>query len=110
MTKLKARISFKISLVILIIALLVPSFVKLAHAFETHKHEVCKTPQKSHYHELNLDCEFYKFKLSNAFSVEFEDFNITVFNPFLIVPKYYTSFYNNLQIKQTSLRGPPQLI
>jgi cell division protein FtsL len=110
MTKLKAHIGFKISLVILIIALLVPSFVKLAHAFETHKHEICKTPQKSHYHELNLDCDFYKFKLSNAYYSQHYSLELIAKSPFNLVSKRYNSAYSNLQLQQTSLRGPPQLI
>ena len=87
-----------------------PSFVKLAHAFENHKHEVCETPQKSHYHELDLDCEFYKFKLSNAFNFQPEDFSFSIINQISQVDNLYKSFYNNLQAKHTSLRGPPQLI
>jgi hypothetical protein len=110
MTKLKAHIGFKISLVILIIALLVPSFVKLAHTFETHKHEICKTPQKSHYHELNLDCDFYKFKLSNALYIQHYDIEITSKSQLILVSNLYTSAYSNLHLQQTSLRGPPQLI
>jgi len=110
MTKLKAHIGFKISLVILIIALLVPSFVKLAHAFEMHKHEVCKTPQKSHYHELDLDCEFYKFKLNNALNFQPKEYSFLTTDQIHQVDNFYKSFYNNLQIEQTSLRGPPQLI
>ena len=110
MTKIKEHIGFKISLVILVTALLVPSFVKLAHAFENHKHEVCETPQKSHYHELDLDCEFYKFKLSNAFNFQPEDYSFSIINHIVQVDNLYKSFYNNSQTKHTSLRGPPQLI
>lgn len=110
MQKLKAHIGFKISLAILIAALLVPSFVKLAHAFETHKHEVCKTPQKSHYHELDLDCEFYKFKLSHTFNFEPETYSFGVVHQIAHVENYYKSFYKNSEHQNTSLRGPPQLI
>lgn len=110
MTKLKAHIGFKISLLILITALLVPSFVKLAHAFETHKHEICKTPQKNHYHELNLDCEFYKFKLNTTFNFQPTEYNFTVLNQSVEEDNFYKSFFHNLHIAQTSLRGPPQLI
>jgi len=110
MQKLKAHIGYKISLVLLIIALLVPSFVKLAHAFENHKHEVCKTPQKSHYHELDLDCEFYKFKLSHTFNFQPETFSLETTIETLHVDNLYKSFYKDLQQEQPSLRGPPQLI
>ena len=110
MQKLKAHIGFKISLLVLIAALLVPSFVKLAHAFESHQHEVCKTPQKSHFHELDLDCEFYKFKLSNAFHCQFKDYYLASTSLTTTVNNLYTSSYSNFQVQQISLRGPPQLI
>jgi len=110
MIKLKEHIGFKISLIVLIIALLVPSFVKLAHAFDVHKHEICKTPQKSHYHELNLECEFYKFKLSTAFNFLPEDYSLSTVYQTTQLTNFYKSFYSNLQIEQTTLRGPPQLI
>jgi hypothetical protein len=110
MQKLKAHIGYKISLAILIVALLVPSFVKLAHAFENHKHEVCKTPQKSHYHELDLDCEFYKFKLSNAFYFHFQEYVLEPSSLSTIITNFYKSSYSNFQVQQISLRGPPQLI
>lgn len=110
MIKLKEHIGYKISLIILIIALLVPSFVKLAHAFEVHKHEICKTPQKNHYHELDLECEFYKFKLSTAFNFQPEEYRFLTTNQITQVANFYKSLYSNLQIEQTTLRGPPQLI
>lgn len=110
MQKLKAHIGFKISLILLITALLVPSFVKLAHAFENHKHEVCETPQKSHYHELDLDCEFYKFKLSNSFNLEINEYAIASINQSTLVTNFYKSSHSNLTNEQTFLRGPPQLI
>jgi len=108
--RLKSHIGYKISLIILVIALLVPSFVKLAHAFETHKHEICKTPQKSHYHNLDLDCEFYKFKLSTTFSFQLQDYSLTSINYPSLITNYYKFNYSNSHIGLTSLRGPPELI
>jgi hypothetical protein len=110
MQKLKAHIGYKISLVALILALLAPSLVKLAHAFEIHKHDVCKTPQKNHYHKLNLVCEFYKFKLGYAFNFQTEPFSFLIISEPLHVNNIYKSFYKNSQLEQPSLRGPPQLI
>jgi len=110
MTKLKEHIGYKISLIVLIIALLVPSFVKLAHTFEVHKHEICKTPQKSHYHELDLECEFYKFKLSTAFNFLPENYRFLTVHQTTQITNFYKSLYSNLQREQITLRGPPQLI
>jgi len=110
MNKYKESIIFKSVIITLVMTLLVPSFVKLAHAFVNHKHEICETPQKRHYHELDLDCEFYKFKLSTAFNFQPTEFNFTVSTQIVQEDNFYKSFFNNLHIAQTSLRGPPQLI
>lgn len=110
MKDFKTQFGYKISVAILVVALLAPSFIKLAHAFENHKHEICKTPQKNHYHELDLDCEFYKFKLGNSFSFQSENYTLLTKYQTLQVDNFYKSFYNNLQIEQPLLRGPPQLI
>ena len=109
MTKLKTHIGFKISTLILVTALLVPSFVKLAHAFENHKHEVCITPQKSHYHEFDLDCEFYKFKKANQFHLnninEFEFF-VAEYKSATISPYKHLISHRKLSF---SLRAPPKV-
>jgi hypothetical protein len=49
----------------LVLAVLFPSVVKMQHVFENHKHEVCKGEKQSHFHEIDFDCEFYKFNLTS---------------------------------------------
>jgi len=92
------------------VALLTPSAVKLAHVFENHEHSVCDTPLSSHFHELDWDCEFYKFKLNNQFKV-------SKFAVEFIEPKINTvmiiSYYEIINVYQKSkiyLRGPPALV
>ena len=107
MSKYKESITFKSLIITLVITLLVPSFVKLAHAFEDHKHEICITSQKEHFHEFNVDCEFYKFKTSPQINISFEypvklDIQ-TVVTP--IVSQY--EFISDYQKLSFSLRGPP---
>lgn len=110
MSNIKEHILYKSIIMVLVLALLAPSMVKLAHVFENHKHEVCKVPQKLHYHDYELDCEFYKFKLSPQIHVAIEnpetiDFQDT-FLP--IISQYeYISDYQRLPF---SLRGPPSLV
>jgi hypothetical protein len=106
----KEHIIYKFSIVVLAIALLTPSFVKLSHVFEDHVHEVCDNPQKIHFHEVDLDCEFYKFKLNKKFIFAFNGFQ------FLNVVENHKpnssqyQFLSDYQFLQFSLRGPPQLI
>lgn len=109
MQKLKAHIGFKISIVVLVTVLLVPSFVKLAHAYENHKHEICKTPQKSHYHELDLDCEFYKFKKVNQYHLNnFKEFEFFVVDYKPATISFYKHLISHRQLS-FSLRGPPEV-
>ncbi len=64
----REHIIYKFSIVILVAALLTPSFVKLFHIFENHEHAICVNQQDTHFHKVDLDCEFYKFKLNTRFS------------------------------------------
>ena len=110
MQNVKRHIAFKILSILLLVSILTPSVVKLAHVFENHKHEVCLNAQTTHFHTLDLECEFYKFKVNNTFT-------ISTFNIKLVAAKKsqkpinsqysFTSYYQPLAF---SLRGPPLLV
>lgn len=109
MNKYKESIILKSLIITLVITLLVPSFVKLAHAFKNHKHEICVTPQKSHFHENDLDCEFYKFKLNKQYFSLSKYSELVIYSPCLskINTLYsFIDYYNKLSF---SLRAPPVL-
>lgn len=110
MNSLKSHTVFKVSLLLLVVALLLPSAVKFSHIFEEHVHQVCEYPQKLHYHDFDLDCEFYKFKLNtaNTFSSPHYDINNPKHLKDFIISQY--QFISDYQKNQTSLRGPPSLI
>ena len=106
----KHSIPFQIITAVLILALLTPSFAKLHHVFENHKHEVCLDYTKTHMHEFDVDCEFYKFKLNKQFNAEFQNFElVSGFDNFKISTSQYNSV-NKYQRLQFSLRGPPVLV
>jgi len=96
--------------IILIATLLTPSFVKLSHAFLNHEHNVCLDYQKTHFHEFDLDCEFYKFKLSKQFSHELVDYALVLAPANFQIATSQYHFVSEYQYLQTSLRGPPALI
>ncbi len=103
---------FKVLSLILILAVLLPSAVKLSHVFAHHKHEVCKNDNndKTHFHELDVDCEFYKFKLTQQFFFKQKALELRhTEDNFKITASQY-EFISKFQKLQTSLRGPPQLI
>lgn len=107
MSKYKNSTFFKSLIITLVITLLVPSFVKLAHAFENHKHEICEVPQKEHIHELDIDCEFYKFKISPQIAIAIDyDQSLEIFDLNTIIDSQY-QFIIDFQRLSFSLRGPP---
>ena len=110
MNAFKEHIIYKISTVILVIALLTPSFVKFFHVFEVHAHVICKNQQKTHFHELDLDCQFYKFKLKTQFSTLQQTYDLLVIEDNY---QYISSCYQLISqntFSSLSLRGPPQLV
>ena len=110
MKETKAHIIYKSAVIALVVTLLLPSLVKFTHIFEDHKHEVCETPQKSHFHEFDIDCEFYKFKLNPQIYVitDVQYFTDTQANFKLIISQY--QFISDYQRLSFSLRGPPSLV
>ncbi len=103
---------FKVLAITLVISVLLPSVVKLTHAFNHHKHEVCDNDNthQTHFHESDIDCDFYKFKLTNIQFFKLYEYEIKqpteYFKP---SSKYYTSLHNQQQLTRF-LRGPPQLM
>jgi hypothetical protein len=109
MVPLKTQPASKITIAILIIAFLAPSFVKLVDAFQTHSFENCKT-QQTHYHKQTINCDLCKIKFNHAF--KFQPQTYTVLNTLDIFHgiDFYKSKFTTLKLEQTSLRGPPQIV
>ena len=110
MLKIKEHSASKILVVALTIVLVSPLFVKLNHLIEDHKHEVCKTPNTNHFHEIEIDCEFYDFKLNTELKYSFSSEKFPVFKNVTqsIISQY--NFISDYQQLQFSLRGPPKMV
>ncbi|MFC4721957.1 hypothetical protein ACFO5O_06475 [Geojedonia litorea] len=107
MQSIRQQLVFKLSALLLVLALTAPTVVKFGHIFEHHKHEVCHGELQSHIHTFDIDCNFYKFKLKNTFTfvnVNFEIPEFPVVNQ-IIYSQY--SFLSQFQRLHFSLRGPP---
>ena len=104
--------TYKVLAITLVLAVLLPSGVKLSHAFNHHTHEVCESDDDSqtHFHESDIDCDFYKFKLNKNqfFALVNNDENPT--NQFLKQEVNYYISFNNLQQLIRFQRGPPRLV
>jgi hypothetical protein len=103
----KVHLGYKSMILLLAITLLLPSTVKFAHAFADHKHEVCKFPQSTHYHEYELDCEFYKFKINPQISFDSEVLNDITSQALVEQPVAYYSSVKKSHVAAFRLRGPP---
>lgn len=110
MQNAKKHIAFKIVTLMLALAFLIPTAYKFTHIFAHHKHDICKGEKSTHLHEINKDCNFYKFKLSNQYTFTFFNVELISFeeDTVQIVSQYH--FLSKFQRLQTTLRGPPSLI
>ncbi len=110
MQNIKEHIIFKTLTIVLVISLITPTLVKFAHVFENHKHEVCLSKQQAHLHTLDLECEFYKFKVNNTFTFKVVNFNLlSIVNNHKVYSSQY-QFISEYQRLSFALRGPPQLV
>jgi hypothetical protein len=109
MEQIKKHIISFLSIMV-VLAVLFPSIVKMQHVFENHKHEVCKGEKQAHFHEVEFDCEFYKFNINQVFQIENNSFQLlsNIQNHQLILSQYF--FISEYQQLGISLRGPPQLV
>lgn len=109
MHKFSEQIAFKIITCLLVFTLLVPTGVMFSHIFNHQQHEICNGEPQSHLHNADLDCSFYKFKVSTPFTIPtFEfDFIFTQHNHQNYVDAY--TFLSEFQQLHFSLRGPPQI-
>ncbi|RAJ12012.1 hypothetical protein [Olleya aquimaris] len=104
------NILIKILSVVVLLAVLFPSAVKFVHVLEQHEHEVCIDNSTTHMHEMDVDCEFYKFKINPVFTfkIKYADLETSIQNYLKITSQYhFISTYQKLGI---ALRGPPQLV
>ncbi|MDG1728693.1 MAG: hypothetical protein P8K68_06835 [Algibacter sp.] len=110
MKPIKEHIVFRLLTALLVITLLVPTAVKLAHVFEHHNHKVCLGEDITHIHEVDLDCEFQKFSRTHHFQLSEEFYELfQIPSPTRTYHLTY-KFLNNHRPLSFSLRGPPVLV
>lgn len=110
MNVLREHIVFRILTFALIGVLVLPYAAKFAHIFEHHEHEVCHGEKATHLHEIDFDCEFYKFKLTTSFAFDLShvEFFVPKKESQQITSQYH--FLSKYQHLHSALRGPPSLI
>ncbi|SDS44257.1 hypothetical protein SAMN04515667_2190 [Formosa sp. Hel1_31_208] len=104
------HISTRLIIILTAIVLLLPSAIKFTHALNHHEHEVCLEKGQTHFHTVDIDCDYYKFKLNTSFYFKInvpqvqKNLNVNV----LKLPYY--SFLKSHQQLTSQLRGPPFLV
>lgn len=110
MNGIKTHIAGKFTAIILAMMMLLPTTVKIFHAFENYKHEVCTSKGAKHIHQIDHDCLFYKFHLNNHFTIQQISYQILDIPEIsLEIPTDY-QFLSEYQNLHFALRGPPGLI
>lgn len=109
MHEAKQHITFKMATLILVLAFLLPSAIKFSHIFEHHQHEVCNGEITTHLHKSEVDCDFYKFKLSTPFTIPILDYVLVSSEDNHQIKTSQYSFLSDYQRLHVSLRGPPQI-
>jgi hypothetical protein len=110
MNKIKEHIILRFVTITLVAALMTPLVVKLSHIYKDHVHEVCTSVQAEHLHEIDLDCEFYKFKVSNEFTYTIRSRTPVILTKEIkpVISQY--NFISDFEKLSFALRGPPVLV
>jgi len=102
----KGNIVKNFTATIFVFALLLPTAVQIAHAFESHEHKTC-TELSTHIHEKQLDCSICDFHFSNF------NFTLHKYSEFAVLHGYDNAQTVYLLPEFTPnythyfLRGPP---
>ncbi|WP_298896159.1 hypothetical protein [uncultured Psychroserpens sp.] len=110
MANVKQHISIRLASLLLAFVLVLPSVVKFSHALSSHEHEVCFIKNQTHFHNIDIDCEFYKFKLSNSLYIQLENYSLTANDKLYKPITTYHNFLKSHQHLPSYLRGPPSLM
>lgn len=77
------------------------------HVFEHHQHEICYGESDTHLHTLDVDCEFYKFKINIPFTIPENVAELISFPEVTIFHTKEYSFLSEFQSLHFTRRGPP---
>lgn len=109
-TNLHKRILIFASL-LMAVAILAPSIIKLGHALYEHSQEdQCIAYGTNHIHDGNLDCDFHDFTLANKVLFNANFTYIPVEIPEIKYTNTLYSFtYKPQEVSFRALRGPPSV-
>lgn len=95
--------------IVLVISIMAPSIIKLSHAIYEHHTTDCEQKSAIHFHKVDLDCDFQKFKNAPQYVI----FNAVWDKvPSLMAQETTNSqyfFLSKFQKLHFVLRGPPSI-
>ncbi|KAB5491653.1 MULTISPECIES: hypothetical protein [Flagellimonas] len=94
---------------LMVVAILAPSFIKLGHALHGHNQEKqCLAQGVNHIHDVVLDCDFQDFTLVNKIFFN-TAFHYTALNAPKIghIPTVYAFIFEPVEGVMRTLRAPP---
>lgn len=92
-----------------IACLVLPSMVKLSHVLQhDHNHVVCIEKNQVHFHNIEYDCEFYKFNVNHNLIFEHFNYDVNKSSETNTSEIAYYAFLKSHQQLSSFLRGPPQ--
>jgi len=109
-TNLHKRILILGSL-LMAVAILAPSIIKLGHALYEHsQEEQCIAYGTNHIHDANLDCDFHDFTLANKvlFNSSFTYVQVKI-SEIRYTTSIYQYIYKPKEVSFRALRGPPSV-
>lgn len=100
----------KYTALLVMVLLLAPSVIQLAHSLhEEHAEvEVCISKDEQHFHEHELDCDTCTFHFNNFNTASIISIPVVDFIAITATESCYNSF-KNTSVHSFHLRGPPAL-
>ena len=109
MQKVQGDFRLSMASMILVLCMLMPAFLNLAHAIHGHNGQTCASDIALHLHETEFDCEFQKYKLTKQFYTDLQNFDLFVLAVIRENTSVSYSFLSSYQQLHFSLRGPPSV-
>lgn len=113
MYNLKQRSVIKASAILLALVFILPSAFNLIHSLKHkhhHQYELCDNPYETHFHKLEKDCDFCKFKINQDYHNTDVIYKFTKVDVSAEILYVSYSFQYNYQHVSFSLRAPPVLV
>lgn len=100
-----------LSSLLMVLAIMAPTIIKLGHALYEHsKEKQCIAHGTNHIHDGDLDCDFHDFTLVNKllFSTAFVYTSVKI-PEIRYTSSIYTYTYKPKEVSFRALRGPPSV-